>query len=185
MNSYLVLGNGGGGTSMLRGLMNGHPDCVCEFENWNKKDGYEKNLEAWKQRASEAGCCWGLKIPIEQFITYKWTNYQVASLVEHFLIVWIMRRYSKYQKKKNMQPYYTKHWHAAQDMYWQAREIRPDRIIAVAFEDVLLRPEIELIRICMFLGVDYSDKSIKAMLHGLGDTGHPDYNYSELKTNKV
>lgn len=170
---------------MLRGLINGHPDCICEFENWKKADSIKANIKYWGERAKKVKENWGCKIPVEQFASYEWKVLDVAALVDYFKIVFILRRYSKYKKKNSLRQYYKAHWQFCQEIYWEARERDPKSVIAVSYEDLLLRPQIELMRICSFLDISYSDKAITSMLQGLVDTGHPKYNYGELKTEKV
>ena len=47
------------------------------------------------------------------------------------------------------------------DIYWAMREREPRGIIAVSFEDLCLRPFVELARICRFLDIAYNKDMLK------------------------
>ncbi len=178
----MLIGNGGGGTSLLRGLLNAHPEMEVLFED-NKGGGTkipEGEIQRWIKLSNESDLIWANKVPLEQFISRGWTDEDIVSLAEHFKIVWLIRRFSKYWKGK-AEGVYRKNWQWSQDLYWMIREKYPDRIIQVSFEDLLLRTAMELRRICNFLGVRYKAN----MLNGTNDTGQGSYNQATINQEKV
>ena len=185
MTHFFILGNGGGGTSLLRGLLNAHSQIDCMFENaGSKKAGdFDGAMEKWFQFINKSSLpIWGNKIPVEQFISRGWDDAKVVKLSDHFKIVWLIRRFSKYYKKgAASESLYRKNWDWARSLYWQIREKHPDRIIRVSFEDLLLRPVIELRRICVFLGVRFEPEMLKGTL----DTGLGQYDQSSINVDKV
>lgn len=185
---FLLLGNGGGGTSLLRGLLNAHPEIECLFEN---KGGTgertpKDELDHWLWLAAESGYTWGNKIPVEQFWHRNWKDLEIINLINHFHIVYLIRRFSKYKKPKVLNFNYEKNWQWSSSLYWAMRERRPEKIIMVSFEDLLLRPKTELYRICEFLKVkmDY-DNILEMMLQGTNDTGFRKYNQGGLNLDKI
>ena len=182
LSRFMVIGNGGGGTSLLRGLLNAHSEMVVLYEE--NKSGRIKPPESeilhWIDLSSWSELIWANKVPIEQFVSRGWTDENVLELAEHFKMVWLMRRFSKYWKGK-AEGVYRKNWDWSQSLYWQIREAYPDRIIQVSFEDLLLRTASELRRICNFLGVKYEAN----MLKGTTDTGLGSYNQATINKDKV
>ena len=75
----------------------------------------------------------------------------------------------------------TDNWNFAHDVYWLMREHKPEDIIRVSFEDLLLRTNIELFRICDLLGVLFQTQ----MLNGTMNTGHRAYNQSSINVERV
>ena len=193
MNHFLILGNGGGGTSLLRGLMNAHSQCEVLFEHKGQRTdsnpagyvGPEKELECWCELAAEAGAsgiCWGNKIPIEQLMTRNYTIETAIKLIDHFKIIFIQRRFSRVYKPGHApEPYYRENWKWGHRCYWQMRERKPDGIIAVSFEDLLLRTSVELERICAFIGVIYEPW----MILGTKETGYPSYNQDGIDYSRL
>jgi hypothetical protein len=187
--AFLIIGNGGSGTSLLRGLLNAHSKIECLFECWGKECDRTKQFEMaeyqadyWLEIAAKSDLLWGNKLPVEQFITRKWEPGSMARLIDDFKIVWIVRRFSMYCKDfKRKHDLYLKNWNFAREVYWKMRERKPDKIINVSFEDLLLRPETELLRICDFLGVVFE----MAMLHGTTDTGASRYNQAKINVERV
>lgn len=176
MNRFLILGNGGGGTSLLRGLLNAHSQVDCLFEN-------KETANAWIKYADKCTLkLWGNKMPVEQFETRKWTDEEIINLSDDFLIIWLTRRFSKYYKAgfSTLEKYRTT-WHWTRTLYWGCKERHPERVLQVSFEDLLLRPVIELKRICVFLGIKYEPE----MLEGTNDTGLGRYNQTTLNREKV
>lgn len=189
MKHFFIFGNGGGGTTLMQGLMNAHPKINCQFEVWTKKsDIFEdksKYILGWveltKERASKK-ITYGNKIPLEQFFSKDWNNEQIAQVIDYFYVLFIIRRFSKYNKKPNrLNNLYKTNWQRAHDIYWLMREKHPDKIIQISFEDLVLRPVIELIRICNFLDITYTDE----MLKGTGKTALDRYNYNRFVLEKV
>ena len=85
---FLLIGNGGGGTSLLRGLLNAHPRMEVLFED---KGGPvhtpEAEREHWQRMADECGDggrVWGNKIPIEQLVTRRWLPDAITELIDAF-----------------------------------------------------------------------------------------------------
>jgi hypothetical protein len=182
LNRFMLIGNGGGGTSLLRGLLNAHSELKVLFED-NKGGGTktpEGEIERWIKLSKESDLMWANKVPIEQFKSRGWTNDDVVSLAEQFKIVWLIRRFSKYWKGKT-EGVYRENWQWSQELYWLIREAYPDRIIQVSFEDLLLRTVAELRRICNFLDVKYEAN----MLKGTSDTGLGSYNQATINKDKV
>ena len=182
---FMLIGNGGGGTSLLRGLLNAHSQMEVLFEE-NKSGRIktpEEEIEHWKALAKKAesnGLIWANKVPIEQFVSRGWTDENVLALAEQFKMVWLIRRFSKYWKGR-AEGVYRKNWEWNQSLYWQIREKHPERIIQVSFEDLLLRTASELRRICNFLDVKYEAN----MLKGTTDTGLGSYNQATINREKV
>lgn len=183
MKHFFILGNGGSGTSLLRGLLNAHPEIHCQFEVWCSDKTIETCLKEWLQTAKECekeNLIYGNKIPFEQFKTHKTDDNDMIRIADHFKIIWMQRRYSKYAKKKNSGTF-KQSWDSAREIYWVIREKYPDRIIKVSFEDLVLRPYDELCRICGFLNVEYDAQ----MIYGTRETGHPNYRHSDIMSSKA
>lgn len=185
LRHFILLGNGGTGTSLLRGLLNAHSEIDCLFEYWsNKIHEPKEHFRHWHCLAMDAeidGGIFGNKIPYEQFKSRNIPDEDIVNLIESFNIIVISRRMSKYLKPTNSGEDAKQSWRNMQDIYWQMREIEPAKVISVSFEDLLLRHEIELQRICCFLDVDYE----KDMLAGTKETGHGEYNQGSLNLDKV
>lgn len=183
---FFVLGNGGGGTSLLRGLLNAHPQAVCLFEHWSRpKEATGPQRERWRELAGAAeseGRTWGNKVPLEQFFTNGWEDRQIAELIDDFYIVFLRRRFSKYCKSRARMTLYREYWERAGKIYDAMREAAPARIIQVAFEDLLLRTETELYRICDFLDLPYYEQ---VMLRGTLDTGKHECNQVGINREKL
>ena len=180
---FLVLGNGGGGTSMLRGLLNAHAllDVLFEDKGGPVHTPADERLH-WIALAAEVrarGIGWGNKIPVEQLLTRRWTDDDIVRLIDDFRIVFLRRRLSRYDHGPGMD--YPAMWRRTGEIYWRLRARCPDRIIQVAFEVLLLRPESELTRICAFIGVDYDP----AMPGGTAHTGYSKYDQSGFNLEKV
>lgn len=185
MTNFFLLGNGGGGTSLLRGLLNAHSKIDCMFENKGstKAGDVEGSMQKWNVLiANSHPQIWGNKMPVEQFVTRGWNTNMVVDLIDDFKIIWLVRRFSKYHKKGRASPdLYRRNWDWANEIYWLMREKRPRRVIRVSFEDLLLRTVIELRRICVFLGIRYEP----TMLKGTRDTGLGRYDQAIINKEKV
>lgn len=186
MKGIVILGNGGGGTSLLRGLLHAHPDLYIDFEFGRTLNMVpEDELMEWvDKRTNHTPLIWGNKVPIEQFITRKWSDANIVSIIDYFKVIWLFRRYSKYikpQTKGKALNTYKKNWEWGQSLYWGMRERDPYSVIQVSFEDLLLRPDIELTRICQFIDI----KFIGEMLKGTMDTGYKKYDQEGLDVSKV
>jgi hypothetical protein len=93
--AFLIIGNGGSGTSLLRGLLNAHSKIECLFECWGKQGDRTKQFEMadeqaahWLELSEKCEIIWGNKVPVEQFITRKWEPGSMARLIDDFKIVW-------------------------------------------------------------------------------------------------
>jgi hypothetical protein len=178
----IILGNGGTGTSLLRGLLNAHPVLHVMFEfGRGSKCGAVEEIESWKIQAEKCSLIWGNKIPLEQFISRGWGSDDVHNIIDDFKVIWLFRRYSKYHKNNNPHDEYTKNWKWAQSLYWEHRELSPENVIQLSFEDLLLRTEDELKRVCGFIGIEYDS----VMLTGTNDTGFNKYNQGGINKGKV
>src|SRR5271170_5859058 len=51
-------------------------------------------------------------------------------------------------------------WRHSMELMWRYRRQYPDRIIEVKFENLVTQPELELIRICQFIGVDFESRQL-------------------------
>lgn len=185
-NGVIILGNGGSGTSLLRGLLNAHPDANILFEYGRALHlSPEEELRNWvlNKEASSENQLWGNKVPIEQFITRKWTDTNILEIINYFRVIWIFRRFSKYNKSNtgDLKQVYKKNWLWGQSLYWRMRECRPDSVMQISFEDLLLRPKIELYRLCDFLGIIYTS----VILKGTMDTGYKKYDQAGFDIAKV
>ena len=170
-DAFLIIGHGGSGTSLMRGLVNAHSRVDCAFEAWGD----------WKAEAKKTKLLWGNKQPLERFWSQQWGHAEIKNLIDDFLIIWIVRRYKKW-KKNQVKAYAEANWQKGRQLYWAMRNTHPERIIEISFEDLLLRPESELRRVCAFLHIRYERGML---LNGLNDTGHRSYNYGEILTAKV
>jgi len=173
IRDFIIVGNGGSGTSLLRGLLNAHSNLHVVFEHKPPR------LDEFIKEAKVHEGIWGNKTPIEQFISIGLTLEQMVEISDYFKIVHIIRRYSMYCK--NRKGPYEKNWKISQDFYNAVRERHPSRVITVSFEDLLLRTESELTRICSFLTVNFQRK----MLLGTNDTGYKRYNQSTINPKRV
>lgn len=171
-SNFLIIGNGGSGTSLLRGFLNSHSKVECCFEHWGD----------WQDQASKCKYeVWGNKQPLERFWSYKWEDSQIVDLIDDYLIIWIVRRYDKWLKKQVSRKAEA-NWQRGRGIYWAIRNRKPDRVIEVAFEDLLLRPEAELRRVCDFLHVGYEQRMLRDGVH---KTGHKSFNYGRIILDKV
>lgn len=186
MKHFILIGNGGGGTSLLRGLLNAHSKITVLFED-KPGGGADNEIKTWINKAKDAesqGLIWANKVPLEQFNSRHWEGKDFVELAKHFKIIWIMRRFSKYIKPQTGQQHmaaYTENWKRLQDFYWLTREAYPERVIQVSFEDLLLRTVIELKRMCIFLGVQYDAPMMKGTL----DTGYKRFDQETINLEKV
>ncbi len=186
MKPFIIIGNGGGGTSLLRGLLNAHSKITVLFED---KPGVnaDNEIKQWINKARDAekeGLIWANKRPLEQFNGLKWEGKDFVELAKHFKIIWIMRRFSKYIKPQTGPQHmaaYTANWKKLQDFYWLTREAYPASVIQVSFEDLLLMTVIELKRMCQFLNVKYEAN----MINGTLETGYDRFNQDAINVEKV
>jgi hypothetical protein len=177
---FFIIGNGGSGTSLMRGLLNAHSRIDCAFELWGT-NAIEDQLDYWVTKAAEHKDIWGDKLPLEQFWSRKWQHKDIKKLINHFQIIWIVRRFGKWKKQQALDVA-EKNWRKSRALYWSMRNHAPTKIIEVSFEDLLLRPEVELKRVCAFLKIRFERKMLN---DGLKDTGHRMFNYGEIKTAKI
>ena len=181
MKPILILGNGGGGTSLLRGLLNAHSKLHIEFEEKGGGGGIPAGeIDHWLKISEKCSLRWGNKIPVEQFISRGWSDLDIISLVDYFEIIFLRRRFSRYDKGGTHFDYKGT-WEWANDLCWCIRERSPEHILQVSFEELILRPEIELKRICVFLGIDYEED----MLKGTMDTGKANFNQVGFNKDKI
>lgn len=180
----MLIGNGGGGTSLLRGLLNAHSKLTVLFED-KPGGGADNEINQWIDKSKEAekqGLIWANKVPFEQFMGRGWENEDFLRLAENFKIIHLVRRYSKYLKPQTKDYVgYKRDWNRHLEVYWLIREAYPAKIMQVSFEDLLLRTVIELKRMCRFLGVRYEPSMIKGTL----DTGYKIYNQGTINIEKV
>ncbi len=177
----------------MRGLLNAHSQCQVLFEHRGHRPGDntrtyvgpDKELEYWLELAEitgNGGFVWGNKVPIEQFITRGYSTEDAVRLIEHFKIIFIRRRWSRFYKVgRAPKEVYLRNWDWWSEIYRAMREKYPDRVIRLSFEDLVLRPEIELKRICYFLEIDYESD----MLKGTMDTGLSNYDQEGFNLEKV
>ena len=62
------------------------------------------------------------------------------------------------------------------------RNAYPEKIIEVSFEDLLLRPEPELRRVCAFLHLRYERRMLR---EGVNNTGHRLYDYGKIMLDRI
>ena len=183
-NKFFIMGNGGSGTSLLRGLLNAHSKIDCTFENIQREKSFEENNAAWSKLRDESSALrWGNKVPYEQFLTGKWGETELCKIAEHYKIIWIVRRFTRYShnaKGQRLETYRT-NWIKAQELYFNIKDGHPDTVIMVSFEDLILRPVAEMRRICDFLNVDFEN----TMLNGTMHTGFSKYNQSNINIEKL
>lgn len=172
-NNFLIIGHGGSGTSLLRGLLNAHSQITCGFEI----------IGEWEKNAAECKTpIWGNKQPLERLWgAHKLKDDEIIEFIDDYLIIWIVRRFEKWIK--NQKPHHAEaNWQRGRAIYWAMRNRRPERIIEVSFEDLLLRTVDELWRICNFLHVSYEQRMLRT---GTAQTGHKSFNYGRILTEKV
>lgn len=162
LKHFLLLGNGGGGTTFTQKALMAHSKIRCMFEEKGPRvHNPSSELEHYirlRDEADKEGITWGNKIPVEQFKNREYTDDDILRFNEHFFIVWLRRRWSRYYKPNSASyEYYRNFWEWADRLYWQFREERPDNIIQVSWEDLLLRPRIELTRIVSTLGLEFEE----------------------------
>ena len=166
MKHFILIGNGGGGTTCTQRLLNSHSQIECLFENKGQSGSVraDSDLTEYLRLAAEAearGLIWGNKEPIEQFVTRGYSAEQIERLSDHFKIIWLMRRFSRYDKPRttfalsHQKWTYRQTWDWARERFWACKDKHPETVINLSWEDLLLRPKIELARICTFLGVLY------------------------------
>lgn len=175
------------GTSLLCGLLNAHSKIECHFEMFAAQNiDIDKNITRWKQQAAESELIWGNKMPLEKFWSNDWKNKDIVSLVDDFKIIWMIRRFDMWARRNKERSekwaMFNNNFKGGQKVYWAIRNKKPDGIIQVSFEDLLLRTTIELMRICNFLGIAYEEQMIS---QGTLNTGHGSYNYGQILKDKV
>ena len=186
---FFILGCSRSGTSLLRGLMNAHSKCEVDFEVWadgrGRNDLARINFDFWNKKRAEVqkkDMLYGNKIPLEQFYGKSWDNEDFNEFFDNgYHVLFIVRRFSKYCNTPKQENQYLQWWERGQEIYWDMREYAPDKIIQISYEDLVLRPEIELIRISNFLDIEYEP----AMLSGCQNTGYLKYNQSTIHTNSL
>ena len=177
---FFIIGHGGSGTSLLRGLLNAHPEITCHFEQLSTA-GALQSIYEWKKQAAESDFIWGNKLPLEKMWDRGWIPPNFLDIPrEGFKVVWIVRRYERWVKRQ-IPEVARYNWQRGLALYWAIRNAYPEKIIQVSFEDLLLRTEVELTRVCDFLGIKYE----KAMMDGVNDTGHYSYDYGQILTEKI
>jgi len=169
-DSFLITGCSVSGTSLLHGLISHNSACCVDYEYFRYKHDVRKAIISWQDKAKKTKLIWGNKIPYEQFITSKpkWEEEDIVKLIDLFKIVFIQRRFTMYAKQNSSDVKYKVYWNNANyNVYWAMREYKPDKIIAVSFEDLCLRPRAEVNRICDFLGIPFEyEEMIKGTING-------------------
>jgi len=177
MRHFFILGNMGSGTSLLRGLLNAHSFCNVVFEDLQIKNLIRDEFLRWnnlKNITEKKGCLWGNKIPVDVFDTARWNTNDILKIGRDYYILWVIRRFCQFKNSWN-------NWQRGQTLYWEFREKWPKKIIQVSFEDLLLRPDQELMRICIFLKIKYE----KNMMSGTQNTGREEYNQTGINLGKL
>ena len=178
MKHFMLIGNGGGGTSCTQRLLNAHSRIECLFENkgTHGEPRADFDLAEWvrlSKEAEEKGVIWGNKEPIEQFVTRAYTAEHIERLSDFFKVIWLVRRFSRYDKPGVVWATlggitkftYKEMWDWARERYWACKDKHPETVMSVSWEDLLLRPEIELTRICSFLDVSYEPTMLSEKLN--------------------
>ena len=173
-NNFFILGHSGSGTSLLRGLLNAHSRIECGFEIWG-------GIESWTKSAKDCKQIWGNKQPLQKMWSHGMQHADIKELIDHFLIIWIVRRYDKW-KKNQKAAYAIENWEKGRKLYWAIRNHKPSGIMEISFEDLLLRPEPELRRVCAFLHIRYERRMLR---EGVNDTGHKQYNYGQIMLDRI
>jgi hypothetical protein len=187
MRHFFILGNAHSGTSLLRGLLNAHSKLYVDFEYFENKK-FNEQFAIWFEKQIEIdrmNKIYGNKIPIEQFRTALWTDEQILQIGRKgFKIIWIQRRFSGYNEGYNTETekLYWNNWVWGRTLYWMFKEQHPTRILQVSFEDLLLQTEIELKRLCYFLGIEYEDNML---IEGPRNTGYPRYDQSTINQSRI
>ena len=184
MRHFFILGNGHSGSSLFRGLMNMHSQIDCEFENFTDNNVTEQ-ITKWKNKRDDCKIIYGNKVPLEQFLGRGWTDEDIIKIAdEGFYILWLQRRFSRYNEVTNNEiqtQEYKKNWDAGRTLYWKLKEKFPTQVLEISFEDLLSQTEIELIRVCYFLGINYEEK----MLQGCNYTGFKKYNQGTINKERI
>lgn len=182
---FFIMGNGGSGTSLLRGLLNAHSQVKCAFEKTTKEKSFESAESLWKAEKYKSNALWwGNKIPFEQFITANWSDDEIKKIpAAGYYIVWIVRRFTRYSHKTTGHRLntYMANWDRAQKLYFEIKDAYPETVLMISFEDLILRPEAELKRICTFLNIKYEIE----MLNGTKDTGFKKYSQAGFNRDKL
>jgi hypothetical protein len=190
---FFILGNGGGGTSLLCGLLGAHEKIDMHFEDFVGREQPDDELARWEKictDAEEKGLVFGNKIPMEQFFTFGWSDDKILEIGRrNYRVLYIMRRYSKYFEKRisarmkidNVYQSFA-NWIHSQELYWKFRELKPANVLYISFEELILYTKRELQRICSFFGIEYNDYMIA---YGASHTGHPKYNYGMINKDKA
>lgn len=185
LKRFFIMGNGGSGTSLLRGLLNAHSQIECAFEKVTKEKSFESAESFWKAEKHKSNALWwGNKIPFEQFITAGWSDDEIKKIPDAgYYIIWIVRRFTRYSHKTvgHRLNTYMANWDRAQKLYFEIKDAYPKIIVMVSFEDLILRPEAELKRICAFLNIKYEI----GMLNGTKDTGFKKYSQTGFNIEKL
>ncbi len=174
ITQFLILGSGGSGTSLLRGLLNAHSKLDVMFENM-QQDKWDIFVKA----ANKKGLIWGNKMPVQKMNSNKIFDKQIEDFIENYFIIWLVRRPAHFDMKLGVK--FRDQWGRINSIYWKMKDKHPDKIINISFEDLVLWPASELTRICNFLGIIYENK----MLEGTRETGHRSYRHSNFLIEKV
>ena len=185
-NHFLIIASQGSGNAILHGLLNAHSRIECLYQ-WDGGLKKQKNRylqwEPWieaAQIAEKKGRTWGNDAGYQPMLHE--TRGSVANeLIQHiryFKIIWCFRRLGGLGEKHHRS---VASQEKALATYWEVKDAAPHRIIMVSFEDILLRTQSELRRICDFLQVRHE----REMIQGLKKTGNPCFNYGRIVLDKV
>ena len=114
-----------------------------------------------QEKTNASGLIYGNKMPIEILLQHGWEDGDIVNLVEKYLIINTFRQHTIYcdrMVKSNMVDYMTAvdRWDLNNLIYYAMLERAPVRVLRIAFSDLCLRPEIEVLRMFDFLGIDKS-----------------------------
>jgi hypothetical protein len=208
--NILVLGSGRGGTSLIASLLDAHPQLEIALEAHAQKhlvfsaqgpDEQELNRrlksfikDCEKDAKQSPFPSWGNKITTEQLgflealVPPPKAREQVyAKLLQGKKIIFITRDgrtciQSKMRRTHCDLNTAVNYWKHSVNYLAFLRSQADAQLITLKFEDLLLQPEIELTKVCQFLGLNYHPQ----MLTGTASNRiHSDYRQGEINREKV
>ncbi len=208
--NILVLGSGRGGTSLIASLLDAHPQLEIALEAHAQKhlvfsaqgpDEQELNsrlksfIKACEKDAKQSHYpSWGNKITTEQlgFLEaiappLKALEQVYTRLLQGKKIIFITRDgrtciQSKMRRTHCDLNTAVNYWKHSVNYLAFLRSQADAQLITLKFEDLILQPEIELTKVCRFLGLNYHPQ----MLTGTASNRiHSDYRQDEINKEKV
>lgn len=181
--NHLLIGAGRGGTSLLAGLLDAHPDLEMGFEAFAydylmgkeiDNDSLQTRLDLFEKHCLQSGNrseqIWGNKITSEQVYALSetenkaWMHDFFEQIAKPRKLIYILRDgrtciRSKIQRADRSYDFALKTWKFSIEL-WQYLEANHTSLYTLKFEDLIVDPETKLKEICAFLEIKFSPKML-------------------------